>query len=182
MTTNTFIFVRHGQSEANATAIIADAHSPLTETGIQQARKTADETSPFGITHIICSPYLRAQQTAEIIAGEIGIDLAHIQIIDDLRERGLGVLENQPKMHDGIWYSSDDSSENIELRSELFERMKRCALTIKDIAQTETLLVVGHAISGFYLAQAVAGKSSLEQLDSFNLMTNADYIELSYPA
>jgi hypothetical protein len=58
--------------------------------------------------------------------------------------------------------------------------MIRCASTLKDLAKTETLLVVGHAIAGFYLAQSVAGKTSLDQLDPVNLMNNADYIELSY--
>jgi broad specificity phosphatase PhoE len=180
MTKPSFIFVRHGQSLANANTIIADRQSPLTEMGIEQARKTAEEIRDLGITRIVCSPFLRAQQTAETIAGELGIDLAHIQIIDDLRERYQGSLENNPREHEGIWYFTDDTSEGIEPRTELLARMIQCASTLKELAQAETLLVVGHAISGFYLAQAVAGKTSLDQLDPVNLMNNADYVELSY--
>src|SRR5882757_8965527 len=94
---NSFIFVRHGQSQANADGIIADGHSPLTQTGIEQAQKTGLEIKNFGITAIVCSPYLRARQTAEMIASELGIGFSHIEIIEELRERGLGDCEGKPK-------------------------------------------------------------------------------------
>lgn len=173
-----FIFVRHGQSQANADTVIADAHSPLTESGIAQARKTGIELKGKGITLIVCSPYLRAQQTAETIAGEIGIDIAHIKIVDDLRERGLGELENEHREHEGLWYFTDDESKGIEKRQDLLNRMKRCLVAIKEFGQHETVLVVGHSISGFYLLQVAAGKQFVTELESPALMSNADYIEV----
>lgn len=175
-----FIFVRHGQSKANADGIIADAHSPLTEDGIKQATKTANELRNFNITTIVSSPYLRTQQTAETIAGELGIELAHIKIIDELRERGLGVLENNPKEHEGTWYFTDDQSEGIEPRQKLFERMNHCLKTIQEIDKNENILVVGHAVSGFYLLQAAAKKPKIELFDLPSQMSNADYIEVKY--
>lgn len=175
-----FIFVRHGQSQANADGIIADAHSPLTEAGIEQARVTANELRDFNITTIVCSPYLRTQQTAETIAGELGIEIAHIRIIDELRERGLGVLENNPKEHEGTWYFTDDESEGIEPRQKLFERMNNCLKTLQDFGENENLLVIGHAISGFYLLQSAAKKPSIELFDLPSQMSNADYIEVKY--
>lgn len=93
--------MRHGQSKANAEGVIADRHSPLTNEGIKQARKTALELADFGITVIASSPYFRTQQTAQIIASELGLNPAHIKIIDELRERELGVLQNQPREHEG---------------------------------------------------------------------------------
>lgn len=177
-----FIFVRHGQSQANADTVIADAHSPLTENGIEQARKTGLELKDKKITLIVCSPYLRAQQTAEIIAGKIGIDIAHIKIVDDLRERGLGVLEDKHRDHEGLWYFTDDESEGIEQRQDLLNRMKRCLDIIKGLAQHDTILVVGHSISGFYLLQVAAGKQIVAELESPALMSNADYIEVQLEA
>jgi 2,3-bisphosphoglycerate-dependent phosphoglycerate mutase len=174
-----FIFVRHGQSQANADTVIADAHSPLTQNGIEQARRTGLELKDKGITRIICSPYLRARQTAEIIASEIGIDIAHIRMLDDLRERGLGVLEGKHRDYEGLWYFTDDASEGIEPRKRLFDRMKGCLDTIKRLGQHDKVLAVGHSISGFYLIEAAAGKS-LDALDSPALMSNADYIEVDY--
>ncbi|MEK7153129.1 MAG: histidine phosphatase family protein [Patescibacteria group bacterium] len=174
-----FIFVRHGQSQANADGIIANAYSPLTEGGIEQARKTAKEVKALGVTMIACSPYLRAQQSAEIIAGELGIDLAHIKIIDELRERGLGVLENKPKGHDGAWYFLDEESEGIESREGLFGRMTQALHIIRELSKTNTVLVVGHSVAGFYLLQAAAMKASLEAFDPPSQMNNADYVKVN---
>lgn len=173
-----FIFVRHGQSQANADTVIADAHSPLSESGIDQAHKTGLELKDKGITLIVCSPYLRAQQTAETIAGEIGIDIAHIKIVDDLRERGLGELEDKHREHEGLWYFTDDESEGIEQRQDLLNRMKRCLGIIQEFGQHDTVLAIGHAISGFYLLQVAAGKKFVTELESPAQMSNADYIEV----
>ncbi len=57
------IFVRHGQSQTNDNGIIADGTELLTDKGIEQARKTRLEVKNLGITTIVCSLYLRAQQT-----------------------------------------------------------------------------------------------------------------------
>lgn len=175
---NRFIFVRHGQSKANAETVIADAHSPLTESGLEQARKTGAEIKDLGITTILCSPYLRAQQTAETIAGELGIDIAHIKIVDDLRERGLGVLEDQPREHEGTWYFTDDDSEGIEKKADLLTRMSKCLEQIKKVSASEVVLVVGHAISGFYLQQAAAGVRSVDDMASPLQMSNADFTKV----
>ena len=173
-----FIFVRHGQSETNANGIIADAHPPLTEEGIEQARRTADEIRDLSITKVVCSPYLRAQQTAETIAGELGIELKDIEILDDLKERGLGVLEAKPREHEGIWYFSDDESEGIEKRVDLYERMKRCLDQLRERAEGQKLLVVGHSVSGFYLQQAATHKTSVDDFDPLSMINNADYVEV----
>lgn len=180
MNNSKFIFVRHGQSHANASGLIADANSPLTEKGIEQARKTGYEIIDKNIKLIICSPYLRAQQTAETIAGEIGIDLAHIMIIDELRERGLGELENNPKQHDGLWYFLDEETTGIETRKELLTRMTDCMSKIRDLSSKGIVLVVGHAISGFYLQQAAKGVNDIHKMESPELMSNADFVEVNY--
>ncbi len=173
-----FIFVRHGQSQANADVIIADEHSSLTELGIEQARKSADEIRQFNITKVVCSPFLRARQTAETIARELGIDTNSITAIDGLAERDLGVLKNKPKEHDGTWYFADDESEGIEKRADLYARMSQCLEQLKEIAEGESLLVVGHAVSGFYLLQAAARKGSVDEFDALSMMNNADYVEV----
>lgn len=175
---NTFIFVRHGQSKANAEGFIADAHAPLTEAGIEQARITAGKVKDLDVEFIVCSPYLRAQQTAETIAGELGIDFAHIRILDKLHERDLGMLENKPKEHEGTWYFIDDSSEGIESRINLFMRMRECLEEIVCLSMQGKVLAVGHAISGFYLMQIAANKENVESFDSPALMNNADFIEI----
>jgi broad specificity phosphatase PhoE len=74
------ILIRHGQSEFNVhfnrTGIdpgIADPH--LTETGRAQVRATAEAILRAGrpIARLVSSPYTRALQTAEILAGVLKV-------------------------------------------------------------------------------------------------------------
>jgi len=170
-----FIFVRHGQSQANADIVIARKDSPLTLLGQEQAQKTGKNLRHEGITKIVCSPDTRARQTAEIIAREIGIDVSTIEIIDELHERRFGELENQPKQYESTWYSSVNDGFGMETKQELFDRMRRCLQKIRQIS-TQKLAVVGHANSGFYLQQAAVGKTSLDALDIPFQIANADFI------
>ena len=172
-----FIFVRHGQSQANADGIIADGTSPLTDNGIEQARKTGLEVKDLGITTIVCSPYLRAQQTAETIAGELGIDLAHIKIIDELRERGLGDCEGKPKAQASEWYSQSNDH-TLEPRQELLDRMHIALEKIKATDSTGLVLVVGHAISGFFLFEAAKDIKTLAEMGGDNQIGNADFVKV----
>jgi broad specificity phosphatase PhoE len=179
MSNSQFIFVRHGQSQGNATGIIADPRHPLTEQGIGQARKTGNELKGKGVTLIVCSPFLRAQQTAETIAGELGIDITHIQIIDELRERNQGTLENHPKEHDTPWYYLDhDEIAGQETRQALYDRMKVALEKIKELGAQEKVLAIGHGISGYFLLRIAANDGSLDDFDGLGEMSNADFIEV----
>ena len=177
MRSNQFIFVRHGQSQANAEGIIADGAVPLTDKGVDQARITGLEVKKLGITTIVCSPYLRAQQTAQIIAGELGIDLAHIKIIEELRERGLGSCEGKPKVQASEWYSRSDDP-TLEPRQTLLDRMHAALENIRAIDSKGLILVVGHAISGFYLSEAAKGARLLAEMGSDNQIGNADFVKI----
>jgi len=176
------IFVRHGQSQANADGMIADAHSPLTKQGIAQARKTADGIRDLGIRTVVCSPFLRAQQTAEIIAGEIGVELDHVKVLDALRERGLGELEGKPKIYESLWYYLSNDAAGIEKTEALYDRMLNCLESIKKIANGQPILVVGHSISGFYFLQLASQKTSLESFDSPQQLNNADFVKVELGA
>lgn len=176
---HSFIFVRHGQSQANADGIIADAQAPLTQNGIDQARRTASEVRTFNVTTIACSPYIRAQQTAATIAGELGVDLANIQVIEELRERGLGECEGRTKDHPSEWYSQADAP-TLETKQDLLDRMQ-VALEKLDKLQPEIgkVLVVGHAISGFYLLEAAHGVKTVAEIGPDAQIGNADFVEIS---
>ena len=95
--------VRHGQSTGNVSGDdIPDGE--LTSLGRQQARETAARLANAGITHVICSPLVRALETASIIAGAAGV--RQIEVWPELQEhrwlgihRGLGraaILERFP--------------------------------------------------------------------------------------
>ena len=100
-------FVRHGQSEGNVARERAhdagaealdladrDMDVPLSALGRDQAaalgRWLADR--PDAPDAIVCSPYVRARQTAEVVADSGGLDL-RLECDERLRERELGILD-----------------------------------------------------------------------------------------
>ena len=70
--------LRHGESDGNAAGIIqGQLDHPLTALGRQQAEILARRWKARGVTFdfVIASPLSRARQTAEIVAGELGLTL-----------------------------------------------------------------------------------------------------------
>jgi broad specificity phosphatase PhoE len=71
---NNFYFLRHGESEGNNARLIQGRSDfPLSENGRRQARAVAPWFAPRGIGLILCSPLLRARQTAEELAALLGV-------------------------------------------------------------------------------------------------------------
>src|SRR5919201_4975460 len=87
-------FVRHGESEANLLHEISNRglKHGLTERGRAQARALADTLRDRNIQRLYASPLLRAQQTAEILARELGLQA---ETTDALREYDCGVAEGR---------------------------------------------------------------------------------------
>src|ERR1019366_555771 len=131
-----------------------------------------------GIKTIVTSPFLRAQQTAETIAEELGIDINHIKIIDELHERRLGSLEGTPKNKKTIWYETIIGTGDMERRDDLIRRTQKSLTKIKQIAKDGLVLVVGHSCSGFYLIEVAAGHLKFEEFSKHYTITNADFIEV----
>lgn len=89
------LLVRHGESEGNRDGVFTRTPDvPLTDAGRAQVLATARWiASRYAPTTVVSSPFRRARQTAEIIAGVLGLTLA---VEDDLRERSYGTLAGQP--------------------------------------------------------------------------------------
>ena len=68
----TLWLLRHGEAEARARS---DAERPLTERGRKEVRRTAERLRGRPLRYILASPYLRAQQTAEIVREVLGLAL-----------------------------------------------------------------------------------------------------------
>ena len=81
--------VRHGQTDWNLSRRIQGSTDiPLNETGRADAHTAAGRLAG-GIHHAIyASPLVRARETAEIIAAELGLDAP--VLVPDLREREFG--------------------------------------------------------------------------------------------
>jgi broad specificity phosphatase PhoE len=84
------ILVRHGESSGNRDRIFATSpHDlPLTELGYRQANEAAKRIAElYRPELIVTSAYLRASETARIIAGALGLPL---ELEPNLREREIG--------------------------------------------------------------------------------------------
>ena len=65
----TIIMVRHGESETNVTRVFTGQMDvPLTETGMEQARRMAEYMDKYHVDKMYASPLQRAMDTAKAIA------------------------------------------------------------------------------------------------------------------
>jgi broad specificity phosphatase PhoE len=84
----TLLFVRHGESEANAAGRYAgQTDSPLTERGRRQAEAVADALADARIDRVVSSDLSRARDTAEAIARRHGLT---VEAFPELREIDVG--------------------------------------------------------------------------------------------
>lgn len=92
------LLVRHGRSVADDEQRIEGAgyDSPLTDKGVEQARKLAARLQREGyeLNMLLSSPLARAKRTAQIIAEALGIDPT---CDERLAELHLGRLSGRPK-------------------------------------------------------------------------------------
>ncbi|MFT4151872.1 MAG: histidine phosphatase family protein [Paracoccaceae bacterium] len=90
-----FLFLRHGQTAANATNRIGGAtDDPLDDTGLAQARAAARLLARRPIAAIWHSPLQRAAQTAAAVAQATGAPLV---ALPGLAERNWGAWEGQDR-------------------------------------------------------------------------------------
>ncbi len=97
----TIYLVRHGENPANLTKEFSHRHVDydLNNKGRLQAEQTAAVFVGRAIAAVYSSPLLRAVQTAEIIAGALGVP---IHVIEAFREVNVGSLEGQPPTRE-LW-------------------------------------------------------------------------------
>ena len=90
-------FTRHGETVWNVeNKICGVTDIPLTDRGRAQARALGRRLAaePTGITRILCSPLVRASETARLIAAETGLPLT---VEPRLREQAFGRYEGTPR-------------------------------------------------------------------------------------
>ena len=91
-----FLFVRHGESEANKERVIGGSRDvALTDKGRQEAADAAGLLAKETVGSIFASPMRRTWETAEIIAATK--NGAGIEPVPGIEERRYGVWEGQPK-------------------------------------------------------------------------------------
>jgi len=100
------ILVRHGETGANLRRCFAESDEvPLTEEGRAQARELGARLArEFRPERVLTSALLRARQTGELIAGELGLNAG---VVPGIHERDFGCLKGQPYEEMGRLMLSD---------------------------------------------------------------------------
>lgn len=137
---------RHGQTNWNVQKkVMGRCDEPLNNTGINQAMETKNALSNTDIDLIICSPLLRARQTAEIINED-----RYIPIIYDDRiiERDFGEfegLETKDFDFNSYWdYYKNEQYQQAENIQVFFERIYNFLSDIIENYSDKNVLVVAH--------------------------------------
>jgi broad specificity phosphatase PhoE len=145
----TLLLVRHGETDWNAAGRLqGHTDRPLNEYGHRQARELADRLAGDGIQAVYASDLSRARETAEIIAGRLGLEV----ITDpDLREKNWGSWE-------GL---TSDERARVEFEGESTEehreRVLRAVKRIVEAHPGERVVVVTHGGSLRRIQAAVSG-------------------------
>jgi uncharacterized phosphatase len=150
-------FIRHGESVGNIKRLFTGQWDvPLTDLGTKQAKAAAQTIKERHIDLIVSSPLIRARQTAEIIAEQIGYPKEKILYSDLLKERNYGDLQQKPySASDGIDF---EDVPNIELAGHLVQRAAQ-AEYLRAI-EADNILVVGHGTFGRALQQEILNDHS----------------------
>lgn len=108
MSPTRFIVVRHGETEWNLVSReMGQLDSPLTERGIEQARRVGDRLASMNVDHLYTSDLGRAMDTARIIADRCALRL---RVDQRLRERHTGIFQGLTKAERRERYAAEDDA------------------------------------------------------------------------
>jgi len=150
MASGSIIIVRHGRTEFNATGRLQGrTDNPLDEVGLAQAEAVAAYLQPelMPDTLFVCSPLLRARQTAMAIVDRVG---SSFDIDDRWIELDYGSYEGlrQAEVPANVWREWRSDSDFAAPQGESLNQVQeRVAQACDDLAQRldgRTAVVVSH--------------------------------------
>jgi probable phosphoglycerate mutase len=150
--------VRHGQTDWNLNRRIqGQTDIPLNSTGRAEAAQAGAKLRARRWDAVVASPLLRADETARIIAGELGLPAP--QIIPEITERhhggieGLTFAERQVKFPDGV------AVPGLESRQDVLDRVLPALGQVAAEHEGQSVLVVSHGgVIGTLIRHATGGE------------------------
>ena len=142
----TFFFVRHGESEANASHRFSGrSDSPLTERGRQQAAAVADALAEVPFDRIVATPLSRSLDTALVIARRrrmpVDVEPGLVEIdVGDRTGAHFDEVRGLPEWKDD-GFVSWPGGESLE---QVLERGLRAVRRLARETSGGTVLVIGH--------------------------------------
>jgi broad specificity phosphatase PhoE len=141
--------MRHGQTVDNAHKLVSgDRETLLSELGKRQAKLAGQKAKKISFDLIVTSPLRRAKQTAKIVAEVIGYPESAVKVIDELRERHLGVLEGASYASNERLNGNFPAVEHIHKVEPLDHFHARVQHSLREIMRDKkhtTILIVCHS-------------------------------------
>ena len=188
---NRYLVMRHAEAKQNLTHIVsleATAQDGLTEAGKIQAQTAAEQLKSTGVDIIVCSPFVRAQETALILQKYLGGEL--------IIEEGLGEMmipsysgktwddyhKDYPKIVENFTAAHAGDESYLDVKKRVMEVLKKYEATYKD----KTILFVTHGGPGWLLlagAQGISTEEALRMIRNkvlYHEFDNAEIKKLAY--
>lgn len=135
--------VRHGETEWNRLRRIQGLTDiPLNDTGREQARRTGLLLTRRPIARVYASPLIRARETAELIAAELG--LHEVELLDELVERNYGSAEGMSFHEIDVRYPEGSEVPGRESRAAVAARVVPALQRMAADHPDESIVVVSH--------------------------------------
>ncbi|MBM2818147.1 MAG: isoleucyl-tRNA synthetase, isoleucyl-tRNA synthetase, partial [Parcubacteria group bacterium] len=169
---NKYFVVRHGEADNNVKDFINSDpknSSHLTGKGKEQAAKAGDDLKAEKIDIIFSSPFMRTKETAEIIAGKLGIPLADIILENKIGELNAGIFDGQSVSEYTDYFTSFEErfTKNPPQGENYSDIKKRIADFIYDIEKKhrgKNILIVTHDSPAWLLFAGAFGMNAKEAL------------------
>ncbi len=159
---NKYFIMRHGQATSNVLGSIScePTGNELTEKGRAQAEASSKAVQDKNINLIIASDFVRAKQTAEIVAGNIGYEKSKIIYDDRLHEVNFGAYNNESiesyhshfKNTDERFHIRPEGGENL---TDVKQRVASFLYELEEKYEGRNILIVSHG-DPTWLMQTVA--------------------------
>ncbi|HEY3070509.1 MAG TPA: histidine phosphatase family protein [Gaiellaceae bacterium] len=146
----TIYLARHGESDWNAeNRFQGHTDRPLTELGRRQAELLAGEVAGLPLAAVYTSPLRRCTETAEIVAGPLGVERIvepALCEVDVGSWAGLTRAEVEERFPEGFrsWITGGNGWEDGETYEQMSERVLAALRAIAGRHRNDQVLVVSH--------------------------------------
>jgi broad specificity phosphatase PhoE len=181
MAPTTILLVRHGETDWNRDGRVqGQSDPPLNDLGREQAHALAGTLAGEQVDAIYASDLRRARETAEILAGELGLPVvvdAGLRELDFGRWEGHTIAELEALCPDAVerWQTGGENAwDGGETREEMAERVRAAVQRLASIHAGGQILLVAHGGPVRVLLMDAEGLAFPEQRREFRRIANCD--------
>lgn len=188
---NTYFVMRHGESESTAGGFIGNDPNKhgLTENGKKRVELSAQKLKGQGIELVFVSPYLRTQQSAEIVARVLGLNKNQVITEPTIHEIKTGIFNEKPVSEYHNYFASyeerlDKRPPGGECQIDIKKRMGDFISRIDKQYSGKKILIITHDTPAWLLFAAAGGltrQQTLKLHDGIkNFLLTAEVRELPF--